>query len=179
MWGRMWPMKDMSHYITDNSYYLDLLIMSNEDNLYLNFYMMNHENKVQMAQNSQLWLPNLLEKMSTSEKNQFMSDSVIGCYASIIIANSSGVMDGYIFHEDAIEQLMKNHKEEVVNVAIKSGIHHGVLNEYDYIEHHSEIVRCEVAKNSSSVDVCSFLLIDPSSMVRDAAMNNECMSGMV
>ena len=155
----------MSHYIK-NDMYLDLIIMSNEDDL-------------KLAQNSQWLLLNHLDKMSTSEKNKFMSDSVIGCSASIIIANSSGVMDGYIFHEDAIEQLMKSHKEEVVNVAIKSGIHHGVLNEYDYIEHHSEIVRCEVAKNSSSVDVCSFLLIDPSSVVRDAAMNNECMSGMV
>ena len=155
----------MSHYI--------------KDDMYLSFHMMNHEDKVKVVQSSQWWLPSLLDKMSTSEKNKFMSDSVIGCSASIIIANSSGVMDGYIFHEDAIEQLMKSHKEEVVNVAIKSGIHHGVLNEYDYIEHHSEVVRCEVAKNSSSVDVCSFLLIDPSSVVRDAAMNNECMSGMV
>lgn len=172
-------MKDMSHYMKDNSYYLDLLIMNNENDLYLNFYMMSHEDKVEAVQSSHLWLPNLLGKMSTSEKNMFMSDSVIGCSASIIIANSSGVMDGYIFHEDAIEQLMKNHKEEVVNVAIKSGIHHGVLNEYDYIEHHSEVVRCEVAKKSSSVDVCSFLLIDPSSVVRDAAMNNKCMRGMV
>ena len=141
--------------------------------------MMNHEDKVKVVQSSQWWLPSLLDKMSTSEKNKFMSDSVIGCSASIIIANSSGVMDGYIFHEGAIEQLMKSHKEDVVNVAIKSGIHHGVLNGYDYIEHHSEVVRCEVAKNSSSVDVCSFLLIDPSSVVRDAAMNNECMRGMV
>ena len=155
----------MSHYI--------------KEDFYLTFSMMSHEDKVKVVQSSQWWLPSILEKMSTSEKNMFMSDSVIGCSASIIIANSSGVMDGYIFHEDAIEQLMKNHKEEVVNVAIKSGIHHGVLNEYDYIEHHSEFVRCEVAKNSSSVDVCSFLLIDPSSVVRDAAMNNKCMRGMV
>lgn len=155
----------MSHYIK-NDMYLDLIIMSNEDDF-------------KLAQNSQWLLLNHLDKMSTSEKNKFMSDSVIGCSASIIIANSSGVMDEYIFHEDAIEQLMKSHKEDVVNVAIKSGIHHGVLNGYDYIEHHSEIVRCEVAKNSSSVDVCSFLLIDPSSMVRNAAMSNECMRGMV
>ena len=155
----------MSHYIK-NDMYLDLIIMSNEDDL-------------KLAQNSQWLLLNHLDKMSTSEKNKFMSDSVIGYKASIIIANSSGKMDGYIFHEDAIEELMTSHKEEVVNVAIKSGIHHGVLNGYDYIEHHSEVVRCEVAKNSSSVDVCSFLLIDPSSVVRDAAMNNECMRGMV
>ena len=155
----------MSHYI--------------KDDMYLSFHMMNHEDKVKVVQSSQWWLPSLLDKMSTSEKNKFMSDSVIGCSASIIIANSSGVMDGYIFHEDAIEQLMKSHKEDVVNVAIKSGIHHGVLNGYDYIEHHSEVVRCEVAKNSSNVDVCSFMLIDPSSVVRDAAMNNACMRGMV
>lgn len=155
----------MSHYI--------------KDDFYLSFSMMSHEDKVEAVQSSQWWLPSLLDKMSTSDKNRFMNDGVIGCKASIIIANSSGVMDGYIFHEDAIEELMTSHKEEVVNVAIKSGIHHGVLNGYDYIEHHSEVVRCEVAKNSSSVDVCSFLLIDPSSMVRDAAMNNECMRGMV